>query len=80
MSNMQESRTLQEEQPEEFAFLLALHAAALERMEKTDFVRVLPPPEDKSPANLIQAWGLEMFHLGLDLGTELMEIAGRDEE
>ena len=44
MSNMQESRTLQEEQPEEFAFLLALHAAALERLEKTDFVRVLPPP------------------------------------
>lgn len=80
MSNMQEPRTLQEEQPEEFAFLLALHAAALERLEKTDFVRVLPPPEDKSPANLIQAWGLEMFRLGLDLGTELMEIARRDEE
>ena len=38
-------RTLQEEQPEEFAFLLALHAAALERMEKPDFVQVLPPPQ-----------------------------------
>ncbi len=73
-------RTMQEEQPEEFAFLLALHAAALERMEKPDFVQVLPPPEDKSPGNLIYAWGLEMLRLGLDLGTELMEIAGRDKE
>lgn len=46
MKNQDEKkvRTLQEEQPEEFAFLLALHAAAIERMEKTDFVRVLPPP------------------------------------
>ena len=46
MKNQDEKRirTLQEEQPEEFACLLALHAVALERMEKADFVRVLPPP------------------------------------
>ena len=82
MKNQDEKkvRTLQEEQPEEFACLLMLHAAAIEKMEKTDFVRVLPPPEDKSPANLIQAWGLELFRLGLDLGTELMEIAGKGED
>ena len=45
MKNQDEKkvRTLQEEQPEEFASLLMLHAAAIERMEKTDFVRVLPP-------------------------------------
>lgn len=46
MKNQDEKkvRTLQEEQPEEFACLLMLHAAAIEKMEKTDFVRVLPPP------------------------------------
>lgn len=46
MKNQDEKkvRTLQEEQPEYFACLLMLHAAAIERMEKTDFVRVLPPP------------------------------------
>lgn len=32
-----------------------------------------PPPDDKSPGSLIQAWGLEMFRIGFETGFDLAD-------
>lgn len=32
-----------------------------------------PPPAEKTPGSLIQAWGVEMFRLGFEAGFELAD-------
>ena len=34
---------------------------------------VSPPPEDKTPGNLIYAWGIEMLRAGFELAVELLD-------
>lgn len=42
MSNKE--KTLENESPEVFGFIMALNEKACERLDDPDFVRVLPPP------------------------------------
>ena len=39
-----------------------------------------PPPEDKTPSNLIYCWGVEMLGLGFELAMELFEEAQGGQE
>lgn len=32
-----------------------------------------PPPEDKTPGNMIYAWGIEMLRAGFELAIELLD-------
>lgn len=32
-----------------------------------------PPPQDKTPFALIDAWGLECFKLGFEMGSQLAQ-------
>lgn len=66
------NKSLEDVQPEYLAIILSLHDEAFTRMADPDFIRVLPPPEDKTPGSLIYAWGIEMLRLGFELGVELL--------
>ena len=60
--------------PEEYAEIKALYDAVTPRITAPDYVRMAPPPENKAPFHLIEAWGLETFKLGLEIGYELANI------
>lgn len=64
--------TLAQTDPEYFNIIMALNEVAYERVGAPDFVRVLPPPEDKVPGNLLYTWGIEMLRQGFELAFELL--------
>lgn len=66
-------KTLADTEPRYLELIMGLNDAAYARMDAPDFVRVLPPPEDKTPGNLIYAWGVEMLRQGFELALELFE-------
>lgn len=69
-------KTLADTEPRYLELIMGLNEAAYTRMDAPDFVRVLPPPpEDKTPGNLIYCWGVEMLRLGFELAVELFEEA-----
>lgn len=68
---MNTEKTLADIAPEDFALVMAFNEKAYERPDNPDFVRVLPPPEDKTPGNLIYAFGVEMLRLGMELTLEM---------
>lgn len=68
---MNTEKTLADIAPEDFALVMAFNEKAYERLGSPDFVRVLPPPEDKTPGNLIYAFGVEMLRLGIELTLEM---------
>lgn len=68
---MNTEKTLADIAPEDFALVMAFNEKAYERLDNPDFVRVLPPPEDKTPGNLIYAFGVEMLRLGMELTLEM---------
>lgn len=69
---MNTEKTLADIAPEDFAVVMAFSEKAYERLGAPDFVRVLPPPEDKTPGNLIYAFGVEMLRLGIELTLEML--------
>ena len=69
---MNTEKTLADIAPEDFALVMAFSEKAYERLGSPGFVRVLPPPpEDKTPGNLIYAFGVEMLRLGMELTLEM---------
>lgn len=74
-----EEKTLATVDKEYFALVMSAHEAAFDKINSEDFVRVLPPPDEKTPGNLIYSWGVEMFRLGLEAGFELAEILANKE-
>lgn len=70
---MDKTKTLADVEPRYFEMIMGLSEAACERIDAPDFVRVLPPPEDKTPGNLIYAWGIEMLRAGFELAVELLD-------
>lgn len=70
---MDKTKTLADVEPRYFEMIMGLSEAACERIGAPDFVRVLPPPEDKTPGNLIYAWGIEMLRAGFELAVELLD-------
>lgn len=68
---MNTEKTLADIAPEDFALVMAFNEKAYERLGNPEFVRVLPPPEDKTPGNLIYAFGVEMLRLGMELTLEM---------
>ena len=70
---MNNTKTLADVEPRYFEMIMGLNEAAYERIAAPDFVRVLPPPEDKTPGNLIYAWGIEMLRVGFELAIELLD-------
>lgn len=68
-----DEKTVAEVDSEYFALIMAAHDAAYDKIGSPDFVRMLPPPDKKTPANLIYAWGIELFRLGYEAGFELAE-------
>lgn len=69
---MNTEKTLADSAPEDFAMVMAFNEKAYERLGAPDFVRVLPPPENKTPGNLIYAFGVEMLRLGIELTLEML--------
>lgn len=69
MSNKE--KTLVDVDPEAFCLIMALNEKAYDRLAEPDFVRVLPPPEEKAPGALIYSWGVEMLRLGFELAAEI---------
>lgn len=71
---MNTEKTLADIAPEDFAMVIAFSEKAYERLGAPDFVRVLPPPpENKTPGNLIYAFGVEMLRLGIELTLEMLK-------
>ena len=70
---MDKTKTLADVEPRYFEMIMGLNEAAYERIGAPDFVRVLPPPEDKTPGNLIYAWGIEMLRAGFELAIDLLD-------
>lgn len=70
---MNTEKTLADIAPEDFATVMAFSEKAYERLGAPDFVRVLPPPENKTPGNLIYAFGVEMLRLGIELTLEMLK-------
>lgn len=68
---MNTEKTLADIAPEDFALVMSFNEKAYERLDNPDFIRVLPPPEDKTPGNLIYAFGVEMLRLGMELTLEM---------
>lgn len=68
-----EEKTLAAVDNEYFALIMAMHEAAFDKIANPAYVRVLPPPDDKSPGSLIQAWGVEMFRVGFETGYDLAD-------
>ncbi len=66
--------------PEEYDIIKMLYARAIAKTDEPDWVRVAPVPENKAPAYLIDAWGLEMFRIGLEMGLELADTEQRINE
>lgn len=64
-------KTLEDVSPEAFGLIMALSEKAYARLSEPDFVRVLPPPEEKVPATLVYSWGVEMLRLGFELAAEM---------
>ena len=62
--------TLKERDPQAFAELVELYDFATERVIDPEFERVAPPPQDKTPGALMNAWGIECFKLGLEMGLK----------
>lgn len=69
---MNTEKTLADIAPEDFAMVMAFSEKAYERLGAPDFVRVLPP-ENKTPGNLIYAFGVEMLRLGIELTLEMLK-------
>lgn len=67
----EKEKTLEDVSPEAFGLIMALSEKAYARLSEPDFVRVLPPPEEKVPATLIYSWGVEMLRLGFELAAEM---------
>lgn len=78
MSNKE--KTMEDVSPETFGFIMALNEKAYERLDDPDFVRVLPPPDEKTPAALIYSWGIEMLRLGFELAAEMFLPEEDDDE
>lgn len=68
-----EKKTLAAVDSEYFALIMSAHEAAYDKIGGEDYVPVLPPPAEKTPGSLIQAWGVEMFRLGFEAGFELAD-------
>lgn len=68
-----EKKTLAAVDSEYFALIMSAHEAAFDKIASPEYVPVLPPPDDKSPGSLIQAWGLEMFRVGFETGFDLAD-------
>ncbi|MBQ7385015.1 MAG: hypothetical protein IJW04_00725 [Ruminococcus sp.] len=66
-------QTLKDRDPQEFAGLVGLYHLAIEQVNAPDYERVAPPPQDKTPGALIDAWGLECFKLGFEMGIQLAQ-------
>ena len=66
--------TLKERDPQEFAGLMGLYDIAIERVNDPEFERVAPPPQDKTPGALINAWGVECFRLGFEMCLKLAQL------
>lgn len=69
---MDNTKTLADVEPRYFEMLVSLNEDAYKRITAPDFVRVLPPPKDQTPDNLIYAWGLEMLRAGFELAVDLL--------
>ncbi len=41
---------------------------------------VFSPPEDKTPGNLIYAWGIEMLRAGFELAIELLDSSNQKKD
>ncbi len=65
--------TLKERDPEEYAALCVFYDAAVEKISDPNFERVQPPPQDKTPFALIDAWGIECFRLGFEMACQLTD-------
>lgn len=66
-------QTLKDRDPQEFAGIVGLYEMAIQQVNNPDYERAAPPPQDKTPGVLIDAWGLECFKLGFELGTQLAQ-------
>lgn len=66
-------QTLKDRDPQEFAGLVGLYNLAIEQVSAPDYERTAPPPQDKTPFALIDAWGLECFKLGFEMGSQLAQ-------
>ena len=53
---------------------MGLYDIATERVNDPEFERVAPPPQDKTPGALINAWGVECFRLGFEMGLKLAQL------
>ena len=72
-------KTLHDVDPEAFAIYMALSDKAYSIISAPDYVPVLPPPENKIPANLIYTWGVEMLRIGFELALEFLEGESKNE-
>lgn len=67
-------KALKERDPEEYENLMRLYSAAVGELADPEYERAAPPPESKVMGALINAWGVECFKLGLEMGIELAEF------
>lgn len=66
-------QTLKDRDPQEFEKLVGLYNLAIEQVSASDYERAAPPPQDKRPFFLIDAWGLECFKIGFEIGSQLAQ-------
>lgn len=66
--------TLKERDPQEFEGLMGLYNIAIENVNDPEFERVAPPPQDKTPGALINAWGVGCFRLGFEMSLKLAQF------
>lgn len=71
---MKDIHTIKSTDPNQYSFLQMLYDVAVQRVSSPEFVRVSPPPDSKTPYDLLNVWGLEMLQMGLDMAEELTEL------
>ena len=68
------SRTLIEDEPEDYALIMAMTVRAMDEISEDKYMRVAPILQDKTLGSLLFSWGAEMLRWGFEKGLHIADF------